>query len=100
MLKDGYRLIHSFREIFTGQTIDYSILTNFNDKKNNKIIEMQLSLEELLKVTDKIKTSEGGKSFSLYINQADLKRAQIQKLGISKEFDEHQYKLFYDIIQV
>ena len=100
LLREGYRLIHSFREIFTGQTIGYSILTNFNDKKNNKIIEMQLSLEELLEVTNKIKASEGGNSFSLYINQADLKRAQIQKLGISKEFDEHQYKLFYSIIQV
>lgn len=100
LLKEGYSLIHRFREIFTGQSIIYQILIGAQkDVEKSILSEAQLSLEELLAVTDKVhKTSEH--DFAIYITQADIRRANLQKLGNISELDDHQNKLFNAIQDV
>lgn len=98
ILQRGYYLIHSFREVLTGQEIKYKVL--FNRKQGTQdLAELSLNLDEVLSLA-KITKNSAEKDFSLYINAASARLAENKKIGTLNEIDEHQYKLFYGIQQV
>lgn len=98
ILQRGYYLIHSFREVLTGQEIKYKVL--FNRKQGTQdLAELSLNLDEILSLA-KITKNNAEKDFSLYINAASARFAESQKIGTLSEIDEHQYKIFYGIQQV
>lgn len=99
MLQEGYFLIHSFREVLTGQEIKYKILFNRGKKGSQNLAEIQLSLDEIFSIANKV-AKDKEKDFFLYINRTAIQAAAMKKIGTVKEIDEHQYKLFYGIQQV
>lgn len=93
-LKVGYQILHSIRDSFTGQTIEYAIL---DADSNEKLFQSIINIEKLMDLASISKEVDSGtneiKNFSLRL---ESHQTQLESLTINENEDSNTRQTFSD----